>query len=119
MEMWVVEVICRVAEGVDFEFGQKILGHFLEEPVDYHAAFNSALAVEDEDYLGVLFIVELLFDDFVAIADVLGGVVEIALDKALEGVEENAVAGFMLERENECGTIPTFCYGLQELVGRM
>ena len=117
--MWVIEVICGVAEGVDFEFGQKILGHFLEEPVDYHAAFDSALAVEDEDYLGVLFIVELLFDDFVTIADVLGCVVEVALDKTLEGVEEDAIPGFLLGRENESGTIPTFCYGLRELVGQM
>jgi hypothetical protein len=91
----------------------------LEEPVDYHAAFDSALAVEDEDYLGVLFNVELLFDDFVAIADVLGCVVEVALDKTLESVKEDAVAGFMLGREIECGTIPTFCYELRELVGQM
>jgi hypothetical protein len=91
----------------------------LEEPVDYHAAFDSALAVKDEDYFGVLFIVELLFDNFVAIADVLSCVVEVALDKTLESVEEDSVAGFMLGREIQCGTIPTFCYGLRELVGRM
>jgi hypothetical protein len=90
--MWVIEVICRIPEGVHFEFCQEVLGNFLKEPVEDHSAFDAALTVQDEDYLGEFGIVESFLHDSVAIADVLGCVVEVSLDKALEDVEEDAVS---------------------------
>jgi len=59
--------------------------------------------VEDEDYFGQGGTVEGFFYDGVAGADVVGCVVEIALDEALEDVEEDSVSwgcqGFLrLER---------------------
>jgi hypothetical protein len=48
--------------------------------------------VQDEDYFGELGIVESLLYDSVAVADVLGCVVEVSLDEALEDVEEDAVS---------------------------
>lgn len=38
-----------VTEGVDLEVGERVLGKFGEKPVDDEAAFDTALAVEDED----------------------------------------------------------------------
>jgi hypothetical protein len=68
------------------------LGYFLKEPVEDHPAFDAALTVQDEDYLGEVRVVESLLYDGVAVADVLGCVVEISLDEALEDVEEDAVS---------------------------
>jgi hypothetical protein len=48
--------------------------------------------VQDEDYLGEVGVVESFLYDSVAVADVLGCVVEVSLDEALEDVEENAVS---------------------------
>jgi len=44
-------------------------------------------------------LVERFFDDGVAVADVLRGVVEVALDEALEHVEKDAV-GFVVDAED-------------------
>ena len=90
--MRVIEVICRIPEGVNFQFGQEVLGNFLKEPIEDHPAFDAALTVQNEDYLGELGIVEGLLYDSVAVADVLGCVVEVSLDEALEDVEEDAVS---------------------------
>jgi len=90
--MRVIEVVCRVPEGVNLEFRQEVLGNFLKEPVEDHPAFDAALTVQDEDYFGELGIVESLLYDNVAVADVLGCVIEISLDEALEDVEEDAVS---------------------------
>ena len=90
--MRVIEVICRIPECVDFKFCQEVLGNFLKEPVEDHPAFDAALTMQDEDYLGEVGVVECLFYDGVAVADVLGCVVEVSLDEALEDVEEDAVS---------------------------
>lgn len=34
-----------IAKGVDLEFGEEILGKFLEQPVDHQAPFDAALGV--------------------------------------------------------------------------
>jgi hypothetical protein len=49
--------------------------------------------VEDEDYFGEGGVVEIGLYDAIAVANVLGCVGEIALDEALEDVEEDAVSG--------------------------
>jgi hypothetical protein len=48
--------------------------------------------VQDEDYFGERGVVEVGLYDTVAVADVLGCVGEVALDEALEDVEEDAVS---------------------------
>ena len=48
--------------------------------------------MEDEDYFGEGGIVEVGLYDAVAVANVLGCVSEVALDEALEDVEDNAVS---------------------------
>jgi hypothetical protein len=48
--------------------------------------------VEDEDYFGEAGVVEVGLYDAIAVANVLGCVGEIALDEALEDVEEDAVS---------------------------
>ena len=90
--MRVVEVIGGVAEGVDFEFGEKVLRDFLEEPVEDHTAFDAALGVQDEDHFGEVGLVEGGFNDAVATSNVGGCIGEVSLDKALDHVEENAVS---------------------------
>jgi len=52
----------------------------LEEPVDYHAAFDSTLRMEDEDYFREFLLVQGFLDDLVAVPDILRGVVEVALN---------------------------------------
>ena len=47
--------------------------------------------MQDEDYFCEVRRVERFFDDAVAVADVVGCVVEVTLNKALEDVEEDAV----------------------------
>jgi hypothetical protein len=69
------------------------LRHFLQQPVDDHPAFDAPLAVQDEDYFCEGGLVERFFDNAIAVADVLGCVVEVSLDQALEDVEEDAVSG--------------------------
>jgi hypothetical protein len=80
VKMGVVEVIGCVSKGVDFELSEEILGEFLQEPVDDHSAFDTALAVEDKDDFGEFRFVESSFDDFVTVADVLGSIVEVSLN---------------------------------------
>lgn len=70
--------------------------HFLEQPVDYHPAFDTALAVQDEYYFCEGRVVQGFFYDGVPVPDVLGGVVEVALEEALEHVEEDTVSGGLL-----------------------
>jgi hypothetical protein len=64
----------------------------LKQPVEDHPAFDAALTVQDEDYLGEVGVVESLLYDSIAVADVLGCVIEVSLDEALEDVEEDAVS---------------------------
>jgi hypothetical protein len=90
--MRVIEVIGGIPEGVNLEFRQEVLRNFLKEPVEDHPAFDAALTVQDEDYLGEVGVVESLLYDGVTVADVLGCVVEVSLDEALEDVEEDAVS---------------------------
>ncbi len=92
MPVRVVEVVRRVAKGVDLELGQQVLGQLLQEPVENQAAFNGALGVQDEDDAGVLRAVQRLLDDAVGEADVGRGVAEVALDQALDDVEDYAGA---------------------------
>lgn len=91
--MRVIEVIRRIPECINFQLRKQILRHFLQQPIEDHATFNAALGVQDEDYLGQGGLVERSFDDGVASADVGCCVGEVALDKALEDVEDYAVAG--------------------------
>ena len=49
--------------------------------------------MEDEDYFGEGGVVEVGLYDAVAVANVLSCVGEVALDEALEDVEEDAVSG--------------------------
>jgi len=75
------------------------LGYFYEEPVEDHAAFDGALGMQDEDDFGEVWVVESGFYDFVAVADVHGCVVEVALDEALQDVEDYA-AGWVVHAED-------------------
>ena len=52
----------------------------MQEPVNDHTAFDPTLAVEDEYNLGEARCVELVLDNFIAISDVLSGIIEIPLD---------------------------------------
>jgi hypothetical protein len=78
--MRVIEVIGCISKGIDLEFGEEILGQFLEEPVDDHPSFDTPLAVEDKDDFGELGFVKSCFDSFIAISDVLSGVIEVSLN---------------------------------------
>jgi hypothetical protein len=49
--------------------------------------------VQDENYLCELLGVKLFFDYSVAVPNVFGCVVEVALNEALENIEEDAVSG--------------------------
>lgn len=48
--------------------------------------------MQDEDYFCEGGLVERFFGNAIAVADVLGCVVEVSLDQALEDVEEDAVS---------------------------
>lgn len=63
------------------------MGYFLQQPVNDHPAFDAALAVQDENDFREVGVVECGFYDAVAVADVLGCVVEVSLNKALDYVE--------------------------------
>lgn len=52
--MGVVEVICSVAKGIDFEATEEVVGDLVEQPVDDEATFDAALRVKDEDDFLVL-----------------------------------------------------------------
>lgn len=41
----VVEMVCRVAERVDFKLFEQIMGNFGVEPVQDHTAFDGTLGV--------------------------------------------------------------------------
>lgn len=86
----VAKVVGEVAESVDLELLKLVEGHFVEKPVDYHAAFYSTLGVEDEDNFLLVVIEKGVFDEDVAFAYVLGCVEEGALDKALDEVKNDA-----------------------------
>lgn len=49
MEMRIVEMVGGVSECVDFKLLEKILRNLGEEPVNYHASFNSTLRVENKN----------------------------------------------------------------------
>ena len=108
MEVGIVEVVCCVAEGVDFQFGEQVLGHFLQEPVDDHAAFDAALGMQDENHFCEVWLIKLGLDDGVARTDVVGCVGEVALDEALKNVEKDAIAmdcvsSDLDDRKETCG----------------
>lgn len=86
----IAKVVGEVAESVDFELLELVEGHFVEEPVDYHAAFYSTLGVEDEDYFLLVVIEKGVLNEDVAFTYVLGCIEEGALDKALDEVEDDA-----------------------------
>ncbi len=90
--MRIIEVIRCITESVDFEFREKVLREFLEEPIDDHAAFDAALRMQDEDDFGEVRLVESFLDDLVAVSDVLGCVGEVTLDQALDYIEKDAVS---------------------------
>ncbi|KAF6519395.1 hypothetical protein HZS61_017769 [Fusarium oxysporum f. sp. conglutinans] len=62
----IAKVVGEVAESVDFEFLKLVEGHFIEEPVDDHAAFYSALGVEDKDYFLLVIVEKGVFDEDIA-----------------------------------------------------
>lgn len=41
--MRVIEMVCCVTKGVDFEFREEVLRNFLQEPIENHAAFDTTL----------------------------------------------------------------------------
>lgn len=86
----VAKVVGEVAESAELELLKLVERHFVEEPVDYHAAFYSTLGVEDEDYFLLVIIKKGVFDEDVAFSYVLGCIEEGALDKALDEVEDDA-----------------------------
>lgn len=81
-----------IAESVDLEFAQQVARHLGEEPIEDETAFYGALAVEEKDYFCVGGGVEGGFQVGVGEADAGGGVGEVALDEALEEVEDDAGA---------------------------
>jgi hypothetical protein len=90
MPMGIVEVVRSIAKRVNFKLGQKILGYFLQQPIQDQAAFNATLRMQDEDDLGELRAVQLILDNAVALTHVIRCVAEIALNKALQDIEDNA-----------------------------
>jgi hypothetical protein len=78
--MRVIEVVCSVAECVEFQLGKQILRDFLKQPVNDHTAFYSTLAVQNKHNLGVLWYIERFLNDFITVSDVLSGIVEVPLD---------------------------------------
>lgn len=78
--MWVVEMVGCVSESIDFEFGKEVLGQFLQEPINDHPSFDTALAMEDEDNFAEFGLVERFFHHFVAVSDIISGIVEVSLD---------------------------------------
>lgn len=52
----VVEVVCSVAECVNFKAAKQIVRDLVEKPINYQATFNAALAVKDENYFSVILI---------------------------------------------------------------
>ncbi|RKL12052.1 hypothetical protein BFJ68_g8174 [Fusarium oxysporum] len=86
----IAKVVGEVAESVDFEFLKLVEGHFIEEPVNDHAAFYSTLGVEDKDYFLLVIVEKGVFDEDIAFSYVLSCVEERALDKTLDEIEENA-----------------------------
>lgn len=91
--MRVVEVVGCVAESVDFELVEDIVGYRVEEPVDDEAALDATLGVQNEDYAHVGIVLERSLDRGVGVADVLGVEAEGALNEALNEIEEDAGCG--------------------------
>lgn len=90
--MRVVEMVCSISKGVDFELCHEVLRDFLQEPIDNHATFDTALAMENEDYFCKMGFVERFFDGFIAVSDIVGSIVKVALNEALDYIKEYAVA---------------------------
>lgn len=92
VEVGVVEVICCIAKGVDFQFCQKILRDLLKKPIYDEPPFDATLGMKDEDYFGEIRFVECGFDDRVTGTDVNICVCEVSLDETLNYVEQNSVS---------------------------
>ncbi len=106
MSMGVVEVVGCVSKCIDLELGKQILWQLLEKPVEDQAAFDAALRVEDKDHFGILGVVQRLLDDAICHTNVGRGVVEVALDHALDHIEENARAAYIACERDVTGWNP-------------
>lgn len=91
MAMGIVEVIGRAPQAVHLDLAQDVVGQLGEQPVDHEAALDAALRVQDEDYLFARGVQQRFLDHLVRVAHVLGRVAEVALDHALDEVEDEAV----------------------------
>jgi hypothetical protein len=80
MQMGIVEMIGSVSERINFKFSKEVLGKFLQEPVDDHPSFDTALAVKDEDNFAEFGLVKRFFYHSIAVSDIVCGVVEVSLD---------------------------------------
>lgn len=76
----VVEMVRGIAKGVDLEFAGKLFGKICKQPVYNLAAFDTALAVDDQDNLLELRVFETLLDFCVARPSVLRGIRKVPLD---------------------------------------
>lgn len=64
--MRIVEVIRCVAKGVNFEFREQVLGQFLEKPIEDEPSFDATLRMKDKHHLGILGVVERIFENLVS-----------------------------------------------------
>ena len=80
VEMGVIEMVRCVAKCIYFQFCEEVLRNFLKQPVNYHSALDGPLAVEYEDYFREVWFVYCFFDNGVAVSNIGGGIVEVALD---------------------------------------
>lgn len=87
---WIAEVVCKAAKSVDLEFLEHVTRQLIEEPVNDHASFNTALRVQHQDDLSFVLIEECLLHQHVTVSNVLRGVEQSALDQTLDEIENNA-----------------------------
>lgn len=74
-----------------FNLGKQILRHLLEEPIKNHASLDASLAVQYQDHLAVLRIVQLLLDSGVAQTHVVCCVAKSALHKTLYDIKNDSI----------------------------
>lgn len=90
IQIRIIKVIRRIPKGIHLQPPQRITAQLSKEPIEDKPAFDAALGVQDEDDLFDGGVEEGFFDGGVGFAHVLGGVGEVALEEALQEVEDYA-----------------------------
>lgn len=93
--MWIIEVISRVAKGVNLEFHKQVLRQFLEQPVQDKSSFNAALRVKDKHNFGILGAIKFLLKDLIGQPNIAGCIAKIPLNEAFYHVKNDACSAIM------------------------